>query len=539
MRQKILVLAVVLLWSVPCYADKYVRDGGTSSACTSWTDACDQVSTAIGVVSRGETIWIADGAYTGFTFNVANSGSTRIWIKKAIASDHGTDTGWSSTYGDGQAVFSSDLTVTRGYLTFDGQTGGGPGSWETGFGFKFDGHPGIGNASPNTDVNADYVVLRHFEIDHNDTTDTEDHICIVLDNNVGWTIEYFYLHDVGCDVFKVRYSNSDITIQYGKVKSTYQGTVCHGDLIEIPAGTVSGTFTVRYNYFEDVVGSYLFGVHEYAEVTNYEIYGNILHFKSKASSTGNGTIGSLSGCSGCGINLKFYNNTIAGIFGANILGALCDDGGTFSGSIINNIWYEGSDQGYSFGYGDYSNSYNSHYNMAAVSGTGNLNPTGNPFTNINSNDLSLVSGTTAGTTLASPYNVDMFGVTRGGDGTWDRGAIEYGSGSGDSTAPTGSFDLPATYGSLIVPISTFTCADETALAASPYCVTTVNSSSGCSWAASAPATITFTGAAGSKTGYAWCKDLAGNISTGLSDSVTVFNPTSAGATFTGVTRVVQ
>ena len=59
-----------------------------------------------------------NGAYT---FNDAVSGTTLITIKKAIESDHGTDTGWSSAYGDGQATFPN-VTFTTSYWTFDGQS---------------------------------------------------------------------------------------------------------------------------------------------------------------------------------------------------------------------------------------------------------------------------------------------------------------------------------------------------------------------------------------------------------------------------------
>jgi len=98
-------------------------------------------------------------------------------------------------------------------------------------------------------------------------------------------------------------------------------------------------------------------------------------------------------------------------------------------------------------------------------------------------------------------------------------------GSGDTTAPivTG-FAVPSTSTTLTVPINIFTVADETALAASPYCVTTTNSPSGCSWQSSAPSTVTFS-ASGSQSIYAWAKDAAGNISTAAATgSVTINNP---------------
>jgi hypothetical protein len=68
--------------------------------------------------------------------------------------------------------------------------------------------------------------------------------------------------------------------------------------------------------------------------------------------------------------------------------------------------------------------------------------TSNPFANSSSNNFTLASDTAGGTTLstagtywngsaavANTFNVDMNGVTRGADGTWDRGALQLVAGS--------------------------------------------------------------------------------------------------------------
>ena len=47
------------------------------------------------------------------------------------------------------------------------------------------------------------------------------------------------------------------------------------------------------------------------------------------------------------------------------------------------------------------------------------------FVNYAGDDFRLASATTAGESLASPFNADLLGNTRGVDGTWDRGAYEY------------------------------------------------------------------------------------------------------------------
>lgn len=511
------VVIAVLALSLPAVAaDHYVRDGGTCvSSCGDWNNAFDQLSSAEAAAARGDTIYVADGSYSGVTFNTANSGTTRIIVQKATVASHGTSTGWSDAYGDGQAVFSSSLVMGSGYWTIDGATGGGPSDWEcSNCGFYVNGS--IDDPSPNSDQNADSIIIRHIDIDGGSVTAESGVHCVILDNQNDFLMEYFFCHDIGEDVWKIRYTNSNITIQYGKVARSYQSAGAHGDLFEVPAGNVGGTFLVRWNYFEDVVGSYLFGVHEFSTVDDYEVYGNILHFKNKGSDTGNGTVGSLSGCSSCGWTIAFCNNTIAGTFSATNLGVNADDGGTFAGTFRSNLWYEASDGGYSFGYGGLTQSHNSHYNMASVAGTSNENPTGNPFTAISSNDLSLTGATTAGDTTGCPSgnSVDMFGTTRGADGTLDRGAIEFDEG-GDVTPPSRSG---------ISPSGTIAYTTSTTLSA------TTDEAATCKWSASSGTayasmanTFSSTGgtshsttvsvSVGGNTFYIRCQDGSGNANT--------------------------
>ena len=89
----------------PTTNQKYVRQGAAGSADGSdWTNA---YTTLPATLTRDTTYWIADGSYSGYTFNDTASGSLVIRVKKATGSLHGTDTGWSSGYGDGQATFGA------------------------------------------------------------------------------------------------------------------------------------------------------------------------------------------------------------------------------------------------------------------------------------------------------------------------------------------------------------------------------------------------------------------------------------------------
>ena len=124
-------------------ANHYIRDGASGDG-SNWTNAWDDLPATL---IRGDTYYVADGTYAGgYVFDDAADGTKTITIKKAIESDHGTDTGWSSAYGDGQAVWeiasynwggvpgqpgdTKGWHIIRPYYIIDGQVGGGPGDWK-------------------------------------------------------------------------------------------------------------------------------------------------------------------------------------------------------------------------------------------------------------------------------------------------------------------------------------------------------------------------------------------------------------------------
>ncbi len=101
----------------------------------------------------------------------------------------------------------------------------------------------------------------------------------------------------------------------------------------------------------------------------------------------------------------------------------------------------------------------------------------------------------------------------------------------DTTPPTmNTFLIPATATSLTVGITALAASDDVAVtgyllneSAAPPLPTAAG------WTLSAPTTYTFA-AEGAHTLYAWAKDAAGNVSTSLSDSVTITLPTGPDTT---------
>lgn len=98
----------------------YVRAGARGNG-SSWSNALGRLPDGL---QRGKTYFLAAGAYPGRTFADAAQGSTPITIKKATASDHGTNTGWSASFGSGKATFGS-LRFQRPNYVLDGGDGRG------------------------------------------------------------------------------------------------------------------------------------------------------------------------------------------------------------------------------------------------------------------------------------------------------------------------------------------------------------------------------------------------------------------------------
>lgn len=129
----------------------YVRAGATGNGNGSdWSNAFTRLPDTM---ERGVTYLVADGNYSNHDFSDAVSGTDKIYIRKATVHDHGTDTGWVDSYGDGQAVFGI-LNFTTGYYVFDGVTD---------YGFKALG----GYKGAVVDIHANHTQILHTDIDGN------------------------------------------------------------------------------------------------------------------------------------------------------------------------------------------------------------------------------------------------------------------------------------------------------------------------------------------------------------------------------------
>lgn len=428
MVARILFSLVLLFVAVSAHAAKHVAVGATGNGSGSdWNNRMAPPASTAWV--RGETYYIAGGAYGSLTFSTPNSGTTRINIIKATEADHGSATGWTSSLGTTRATFSKAL-FTTGYWTWDGVTGGGPGSWTSGHGFFIQTGQGPG---AQFGASAIQCIFKHTEIrgignDGNGTPDND--LFYIGGNTVSNTgamdllISYCYAHNAGRTIFFSR--NDNVTVEF-----TYTGYfeslgAEHAEIASLgnPEGLEAQNWTFRWCVFTHgkSTGGLIYNG------GNLTVHGCVFVLLPGSVWDGQGAVGAWSWSGST--NMKIYNNSF--IIVGHCMGQFITEAGGVdaeSGEFKNNIFYAcdyGEPAGASQNALMLTHTHN-HYVDSTVplpTETNRTSGSGNPFVNYLGLDFRLLSNTAAGANLGAPYNVDMLGNTRT---TWTRGAIEFGS----------------------------------------------------------------------------------------------------------------
>lgn len=434
---KLLTLVILFAAQSAIAKNNYVRAGATGANNGSdWTNAYASLPATL---VRGDTYYIADGSYAGRTFSTPVSGTTPIIVKKATLADHGIATGWSDTYGDGQAAFTSGFVFTSSYWTLDGQTGGGAvNSWVQNFGFKI---TETGDASAIIKVGqggtANNITIRHVDlqgkgsVSNSGGSASNDGLAIYGSSDV--TLSYFRMVGIGRCPFFV--SPRNLVVEHGWVQSYFGSAAVHSEVASIWAfaGTV-GDVTFRHNLFTDIqsTGGIMWD-NSSNNSARLNVYGNVFYKPAGASwGRANGVVGGWTGGGGEQFrNASVYNNSFINV-DQESLSSLPN---VYSGNVAhNNIFYNSSSPNFSkFGVHNQNHFINSGGTQSESNGTSAAS--GDPFVNIAGLDFRLKAATAAGLALSSPFNVDALGKTRGADGISDRGAFEFGVGGASLSAP--------------------------------------------------------------------------------------------------------
>jgi len=277
--------------------------------------------------------------------------------------------------------------------------------------------PGAGVKLVRFDEGIGHVTVRHVEMQHAGATGDSGHD-VVYSIGAGFlTFSYCYLHDVSRYPMVLDHT-SDCLVEHSYFARNESTSAEHGEGIFT---VFSHRMVVRHNTFEDIEGTVCILV---SGGDDWQIYGNLFFWTPgfSRSTFGNGVIGTWSQVEYYSRNVRVYNNTFANITGALNGGLGLKDGGNVA---YNNLWYN-VDRPRLYGV---THDYNAAFASAETSSfttEAHMQVTsGDPFRNSGSRDFTLRAPTTQGMTLPSPYNTDVLGRTRGGDGVWDRGAFEF------------------------------------------------------------------------------------------------------------------
>lgn len=287
---KILLFLSCFLLPLSGYsASHYIRPSATGATNgSSWANAWTNFASV--VWTRGDTYYIAGGTYVGdISIGVAESGSTRVILKKANSTDNSGDAGWSSSFESDQAIIQLAVgQINNSYFTIDGVTGAN----RAGYGIKFYGPSvGGGNAIVNLADNKSFLTFVNIEIEgpgfgyatgasafkHNSTSGLTK----------GHTFTNIWIHDVSQNgtvwVNVLGTSFSDYGLLYDKVtldNCGYNVLGQHGQGIQIgsgAAGSSNSFWLIRNSTFFNVVGTADIAALGFSTNSDIRIYNNIFY----------------------------------------------------------------------------------------------------------------------------------------------------------------------------------------------------------------------------------------------------------------------
>jgi hypothetical protein len=421
MTRNVNIFALIIFLLLPgtvFAANHYIRSGATGSNNGSdWTNAWTSIPSTL---TRGDTYYIADGTYGSYKFDDVASGTIVITIKKATASDHGTGTGWDSTYGDGQATFTSGITISTGYWVIDGVSRTNA---TTGHGFVIDTRSSHGKGAIVT--NAANSTLRYvaFIGGGPDGSSYSNDLIYELGGATNFTFQYCYFYNAGRCHGLTR-GGDNWLIEYSYFDTNESTEAQHSESWSCVG---SSNWTVRYNTFANIEGT---GVLVVGDGGGWKVYGNVFRDIPDISNSifGGWTAEYMQGG-------YFYNNTVLNSTVGRV--GWSNDTGLYS---YNNIFINASNM--AFG-GEHTHNYNAFSGTNAYGeANAKINLTTSIFQDYANRDLRLSVATDGGNnTIGSEYNTDPLGTTRGSDGTWDRGAFEYTGGGGNEPPPADKIPL--------------------------------------------------------------------------------------------------
>jgi hypothetical protein len=406
--------------------DHYIKPDATGNG--SGTDWVNAMTAPPSTWIRGDVYYLADGNYPGQVFSTPASGSLPITLRKATPFDHGIETGWVDTLGDGQAVFNGMLEFTSPYWSIDGVTGGGAAhQWHQNFGIRIvEKRDAYALIRINYSGNSHDIRLSHLDLEGKGSVSDQggyySNDGIALYNNAeNITLSYAWLHETGrCPVFIT--SAQNVLFEHLYVSSFYGSPAVHSEVMSAGQGPL-GDITWRYSLITALKSTGGLMFNNIAQPTSHlYVYGNVFYQPPGVIwDMGNGVIGGWTSTSNAMNNVWVYNNTFINVAqqSLTVLPLL------YSGNrAYNNLFVNSQSPDFSrFTEHDYNQFVNAGSTHAELHGTVGSNP--DLFIDVNGLNFRLKAATDPGKPLEAPYNRDGWATVRGGDGLWDRGAHEW------------------------------------------------------------------------------------------------------------------
>lgn len=417
------------------------KDGST------WEDAWTNLPSAL---VRGDTYYVADGAYGTYICDDAASGDTYIFITKATTAEHGSETGWLDSYGDGVAEFS-EIEIRTAYWDIDGVTGSGFDS--RGIKVVYTGIYGAIWCSSTTPSNKHHIRLRSIEI-QSSTNVAACGLYFFLAENQGtledpnFLCENIYSHDHG------GLHMQHITGSYLVYRDSVWDTCCQADNANhkemMKWDSTNCHVRIYGNVFKDwqgysVTGGLVLGgggVDGF--MSDWQIYDNLFYWTDFANtggtntwSGGNRAIGGDDSSDTDRDEIHVWNNTFLNITNTSAANIFTFGSWTGSNSVRNNLFV--SCPGLTTINED--TDWNAYYDCDNFSDYA-ANDTvlaSDPLRDSGSYDARLNTAV-PGFDLSSAFTTDITGRTR--TTSWDIGAYEYGRRLSTTTLRAGNVTGP-------------------------------------------------------------------------------------------------
>lgn len=431
--RELAISVIALIASLPLHAAEHcvredasgVKDGST------WDDAWTNLPSAL---VRGDTYYIADGTYGDYICDDAASGNAYIFITKATAAEHGSETGWLDSYGDGAAEFTS-IEVRTAYWDIDGATGTGFES--RGIKVTYSGLYGAVMTSSTTPANKHHLRFRSLELITSTNVSAAGLYFYLADDqgsieDPNLLIENVYSHGHGG--LHLQQLSGNYLIYRDSVWDTCAQADTDGHKEMMKWDSTNCHVRIYGNVFKDwqgysVTGGLVIGGGGVdGSMTDWQIYNNVFYWTefpdtggTNTWSGGNRVIGGLDSSDTDHDDIHVWNNTFLNITNTSAANIFTFGTWTGSNSVRNNLFV--SCPGLTTINED--TDWNAYYDCDNFSDYA-ANDTvlaGDPLRDSSTYDARL-NTVVPGLDLSSAFTTDITGRTR--SGTWDIGAYEYG-----------------------------------------------------------------------------------------------------------------